>query len=101
MSSGPTYRVYDDPSEGTDNVANPYLDPADRAKLALELTMRDALSGLEELASLDVYWFEPGCLEILGIEPPTFRVTKVTALQPKPCVPAKILTFSEAQRRTG
>lgn len=42
----------------------------DRARLALELTMRDALEGMEELASLDAYWFDAGLLEILSIEPP-------------------------------
>lgn len=42
----------------------------DPASLALELTMRDALEGLEELASADAFWFDPGCVEILGIEPP-------------------------------
>lgn len=82
-------------------MTNPYLDPADRAKLALELTMRDALSGLEELASLDVYWFEPGCLEILGIEPPSFKATGITSLPSRPGIPAKILNFPEAQRRAG
>ena len=81
------------------------LTPEDRAKLALELTMRDALDGLEELASLDVYRFEAGCMQILGIEPtsqqPAARVT------PLPCrtAHAKILSFPHAsvekQRRAS
>lgn len=74
-----------------------HLSPADRAKLALELTMRDALEGLEELASLDVYWFESGCLEILSIEPPVRESAPVITL----ARPAKILSFPEKHRRTG
>ena len=70
-----------------------HLTPEDRAKLALELTMRDALDGLEELASLDVYRFEAGCMRILGIEPPNQLASQVTPF-PKRSRPAKILSFS-------
>ncbi|WJW74531.1 hypothetical protein QVG61_08410 [Thiohalobacter sp. IOR34] len=38
--------------------------------LALELNMRDALQGLEELVLMDAAAFDPDCLEILSIEPP-------------------------------
>lgn len=79
---------------------DPYLSHAERSKLALEMTMRDALDGLEELASLDVYWFDAGCLEILGIEPPTYEPTNVTPLR-RNAPSAKILTFREKQLRTG
>ncbi|MBI5460820.1 MAG: hypothetical protein HY941_01380 [Gammaproteobacteria bacterium] len=68
----------------------------DRAKLALELAMRDALAGLEELANLDVYGFDAECLEILSIEPPRPK-TRVTV--PTQC--AAILNFPEKRRRTG
>lgn len=73
----------------------------DRTKLALELTMRDALEGLEELANLDACWFDPGCVEILGIEPPAAEpAAKVTPLrQPASC--AKILSFPENHLRAG
>ena len=70
------------------------LTPEDRAKLALELTMRDALDGLEELASLDVYRFDGGCMQILGIEPASSQPARVTALPKRPA-PAKILSFPE------
>ncbi len=42
----------------------------DRAGLALELTMRDALAGVEELAGMSAFCFDSACMEILGIEPP-------------------------------
>ena len=61
--------------------------------------MRDALSGLEELATLDVYWFEPGCMEILGIEPAAHP--SIPAAKPAAVPRAKILDFPQAQRRTG
>lgn len=79
---------------------NPHLSHADRNKLALEMTMRDALDGLEELASLDVYWFASDCLEILGIEPPVSEPVAITSLR-HTTVPAKILTFPEKRLRTG
>lgn len=71
------------------------LTPEDRAKLALELTMRDALDGLEELASLDVYRFEAGCMKILGIEPPSQLPAQVVSLTTRHNRPAaaKILSF--------
>lgn len=78
----------------------PHFSHAERAKQALEMTMRDALDGLEELASLDVYWFESGCLEILGIEPPTCGSATITALH-CPIVPAKVLNFDQNRRKTG
>ncbi|HKK14836.1 MAG TPA: hypothetical protein VKA14_09265 [Gammaproteobacteria bacterium] len=46
----------------------PDIPRADRQ--ALELTMRDTLGGLEELATLSAWEFAPGCMEILAIEPP-------------------------------
>lgn len=74
---------------------------ADRAGLALELTMRDVLEGLEELANLDACWFDPGCVEILAIEPPaTETAAKVTPLR-RPAGSAKILNFPENQVRAG
>lgn len=72
----------------------------DRTRLALELTMRDALEGLEELANLDACWFDPGCMEILGIEPPAETAAKVTPLRP-PTACAKILSFPENHLRAG
>ena len=86
-------------TRGTDDLGHPFSNPAHRAQLALELRMRDALSGLEELASLDVYWFEPGCMEILGIEPPVRP--SAPAVKPAAVPHAKILDFPQAQRRTG
>lgn len=71
----------------------------DRARLALELTMRDALEGLEELANLDAFRFDGGCLEILGIEPPPSEPARI--LQLHSTTSAKILNFPETQRRTG
>ncbi|MBI5040077.1 MAG: hypothetical protein HZB57_02400 [Gammaproteobacteria bacterium] len=71
----------------------------DRAKLALELTMRDALAGLEELANLDVYWFNADCLEILSIEPPRPETCSTAPTHARVC--AAILNFPEKQRRTG
>jgi hypothetical protein len=71
----------------------------DRAKLALELTMRDALAGLEELANLDGYGFEANCLEILSIESP--RPDACVAAPAEPCVSAAILNFPAQRRRTG
>ena len=70
----------------------------DRAKLALELTMRDALAGVEELAYMDLYRFDAGCLEILGIEPPQVEKS-LAAPNAQPPVSAVILHFSERQRR--
>jgi len=78
----------------------PHFSHSERAKQALEMTMRDALDGLEELASLDVYWFESGCLEILGIEPPTRNSATVTPLH-RSTHPAKILNFDQNRRKTG
>ncbi len=72
---------------------------ADRAKLALELTMRDALAGMEELASLESYWFDTHCLEILGIEPS--RPVECSAAATPPRSSAAILSFPEQRRRTG
>jgi len=86
-------------TKGTHNLRHLFSNPAHRAQLALELRMRDALSGLEELASLDVYWFEPGCMEILGIEPAARP--SAPAMKPAPVPRAKILDFPHAQRRTG
>lgn len=74
------------------------MNPTDRARLALELTMRDVLDGLEELASMDAYWFEPGCLEILGIERPA---ATTPAAAPQPCRSAKLLTFPEKRCCVG
>lgn len=73
----------------------------DRAKLALELTMRDVLEGLEELANLDVFWFDTGCLEILGIEPPTADTRpNITPLH-RPASSAKVLSFPEKRVLAG
>lgn len=72
----------------------------DRTRLALELTMRDALEGLEELANLDACWFDPGCMQILGIEPPAETAAKITPLRP-PAGCAKILSFPENHLRAG
>lgn len=71
----------------------------DRAKLALELTMRDALAGLEELASLEGYWFDTHCLEILGIDPP--HSVESSSLATPARSSAAILSFPEQRRRTG
>lgn len=71
----------------------------DRAKLALELTMRDALAGMEELASLEGYWFDTQCLEILSIEPPRPAESVITAAPVRSR--AAILNFPEQRRRTG
>lgn len=71
----------------------------DRAKLALELTMRDALAGLEELANLDGYWFDTTCLQIISIEPPSPRAC--SAVPARPSVSAAILNFPGQRRRTG
>lgn len=66
----------------------------DHDRLALELTMRDALGGLEELASQDAYWFDPACMEILGVEPPGYDARfNVTPLR-RPATTAPILQFS-------
>ncbi len=78
----------------------PYFNHAERAKQALEMTMRDTLDGLEELASMDVYWFDSGCLEILGIEPPACGSATITALH-HPNEPAKVLKFDQNRRKTG
>lgn len=72
---------------------------AGRAKLALELTMRDALAGMEELANLDSFWFDIDCLEILGIEPP--RTEACIAVSTRPRVSAAILNFPGQRRRAG
>lgn len=72
----------------------------DRARLALELTMRDALAGMEELANLDVSWFDSGCLEILGVEPPIAE-PHPAGLPHRTEPPAKILSFPEKRLRTG
>lgn len=75
---------------------------AERAKLALELTMRDALDGLEEWVSLDLYRFETGCFEILSIERPVQAHASPT---PHHSVSAKILNFDTnvptLRRRAG
>lgn len=75
------------------------MSPADRAKLALELTMRDALDGMEELASLEACWFEAGCLEILSIE----RPAPARPAPSQPCThhSAKLLTFPEKRCCVG
>lgn len=71
----------------------------DRAKLALELTMRDALAGLEELAILDGYAFDTRCLEIISIEPPRSASRATAPLRPR--APAAILNFPAQRRRIG
>ena len=71
----------------------------DRAKLALELTMRDALAGMEELASLEGYWSDTHCLEILSIEPS--RPVECSTAETLPRSSAAILIFPEQCRRTG
>ncbi|MFP5505900.1 MAG: hypothetical protein ACLGH6_06860 [Gammaproteobacteria bacterium] len=75
------------------------MTPAERARLNLEMTMRDVLDGLEELASLDAYGFEPGCVEILGIERPA--PAPCTRPQPHPGPSAKLLTFPEKRCCAG
>lgn len=71
------------------------LTPAARRMLRLELAMHDVLDGLEELVSLDVYRFEPGCLEILGIERPIPESpTTAPAIQP-PAAPPRLLHFPD------
>ncbi len=70
---------------------------ADRAKLALELTMRDALAGMEEWANLEGYRSDTHCLEILGIEPPR-HVDCRPAVQPSDSN-AVILSFPGQRRR--
>lgn len=76
------------------------MNEADRARLALELTMRDVLDGMEELASLDAYWFDSGCLEILSVERPVPREPGATHLHPAK-TPANILTFPEKRCCVG
>lgn len=78
----------------------PHFSHTECAKQALEMTMRDALDGMEELACLDVYWFESGCLEILSIEPPTRGSASITPLH-HATHPAKILNFDQNRRKTG
>jgi hypothetical protein len=73
------------------------LNETDRARLALELTMRDALEGMEELASLDTYWFDSGCLEILSIEPP--HPSEIRGVPRH--ASANVLTFPEKRLRVG
>lgn len=75
----------------------------DSAGLALELTMRDVLAGMEELANLDACGFDTGCVEILGIEPPMAEtVANVTLLcRPSATTPARILNFPGNHARTG
>lgn len=72
----------------------------DRARLALELTMRDALEGMEELARLDAYWFDAGLLEILSIEPPLPAESRGAPTHPDQ-TSANILTFPEKRRCAG
>lgn len=38
--------------------------------LALELTMRDVLDGMEEMVSTDALYFDSSCMQILSIEAP-------------------------------
>lgn len=71
----------------------------DRARLDLELTMRDALAGLEELARLDSAWANRDCLEILSIEPAHLETATTVHYQTR--VSAAILRFPERRRRTG
>lgn len=68
------------------------LTPAARRRLSLELSMRDVLDGLEELVSLDVYRFEPGCLEILSIERP-IPDSPTAPADPPSAAPAQLLRF--------
>ncbi|MFN2308859.1 MAG: hypothetical protein ABR553_03840 [Gammaproteobacteria bacterium] len=75
--------------------------PADRAQLALELTMRDALGGLAELVCLDAYGFEPDCLEILSIERPVSAQAGIPARYPHAAASAEILSFPERRRCVG
>jgi len=42
-----------------------------RGDLALEMTMRDVMDGLEEQAVIAAYATTAGCMEILSVEPPT------------------------------
>lgn len=70
----------------------------DRSKLALELTMRDALGGLEELASMDAFGFDPACVEILGIEAPGGGA-RTTAPFGQPPALARVVDFPPASRR--
>ena len=65
----------------------------DPAKLALELSMRDALEGMEELVSIGAFWFDPGCVEILGIEPPLREAESNIMPFKRPAAAAKILSF--------
>lgn len=69
----------------------------DHDRLTLELTMRDALGGLEELASLDAYWFDPACMEILGIEPPGWDARFNATPLSRSKATAQILQFSEGR----
>lgn len=73
----------------------------DRTRLALELTMRDVLEGLEELANLDVFWFDTACLEILSIEPPTVAPSQVVTSLHRPAASAKVLSFPEKRALAG
>lgn len=72
------------------------LTPAARRTLSLELSMRDVLDGLEELVSLDVHRFEPGCFEILSIERPIAGSPTVPAAHPSSSAPAaQLLRFPD------
>ena len=48
-----------------------FLDSRKRAHKALELTMRDVLEGLEQMALVEGYGDYGDCFEILSIEPAT------------------------------
>ena len=45
-----------------------------KGNLALEMTMRDVMDGLEEQAVIASYATAAGCVEILSIEPPRAEV---------------------------
>lgn len=71
----------------------------DRSNLALELTMRDALGGLEELVSMGAFGFDPACMEILGIEAPARVAPRAAAPFEQPPALTRVVDFPHASRR--
>ena len=69
----------------------------DRAKLALELTMRDTLEGLQDWANCAGCWADVTQMEILSIEP----AQADTRDNPSIRVSAAILSFPEQHRRSA
>ncbi len=66
---------------------------------ALEMTMRDVMAGLEDMATDFAYASAPDCFEILAIEAP--EVTPEPLVERPLTTPAPVISLAEVRRKVA